>query len=92
MSDPVVLGDPAGCSRLGGAMRREAAHLTDRAATLARSGAGLQQWRGPAGSAARDRVTGALTDSFGESTRALREAASRYTAAERSAAPGKGAP
>ncbi|MGZ4628563.1 WXG100 family type VII secretion target [Oryzihumus sp.] len=61
MTDPVVLGDPAGCSRLGGAMRREAAHLTDRAATLARTGAGLAQWRGPAGSAARDRVTVALT-------------------------------
>jgi hypothetical protein len=34
----------------------------------------------------------ALTDSFGESTRALREAAARYTEAERSAAPGGAAP
>ncbi|MGZ4598730.1 MAG: hypothetical protein ACXVYY_05555 [Oryzihumus sp.] len=34
----------------------------------------------------------ALTDSFGESTRALREAAARYTAAERSATPDEGAP
>ena len=60
MTEDVVLGDPASCSRLGGAMRREAAQLTQRVATLSGAGHELRHWQGQAGASARERLDAQL--------------------------------
>ena len=41
-------------------MRREAAHLAERVATLSGAGQELVDWQGPAGAAARERLSGQL--------------------------------
>ena len=60
MIDDVVLGDPASCSRLGGAMRREAAKLGERLATLSGAGHELRHWQGRAGVSAREQLDAQL--------------------------------
>ena len=60
MTDDVVLGDPASCSRLGGAMRREAARLAERLAGLGAAHHELRHWQGRAGTGAREQLDAQL--------------------------------
>ena len=53
VSDPLVRGDAGPCSRVGGAMRSDAARLLHRQQTLERSLRELRGARGPAGQALR---------------------------------------
>ena len=56
MSDPLVRGDAGSCSRVGGAMRSDAARLLHRQQTLERSVRELRASRGPEAVALRTRI------------------------------------
>ena len=56
MSDPLVRGDAGSCSRVGGALRSDAARLLHRQQTLERSVRELRASRGPEAVALRTRI------------------------------------